>query len=66
MPLYVFTDWIKPGTVILEAGYNEGNIGEVDFEACCINASSITPVPAGVCPVTIATLLKHTVEAAEK
>lgn len=46
--------------------YNEGNIGDVDYDACLTNASAITPVPAGVGPVTIATLLKHTVEAAEK
>lgn len=64
-PSFVQGDWIKPGAVVLDAGYNEGNIGDVDFHACLQNASAITPVPAGVGPVTIATLLKHTVKAAE-
>ncbi|WP_438350499.1 bifunctional 5,10-methylenetetrahydrofolate dehydrogenase/5,10-methenyltetrahydrofolate cyclohydrolase [Paenibacillus sp. FA6] len=65
-PKFVQGDWIKPGAVVLDAGYNEGNIGDIDYDHCIKNASAITPVPAGVGPVTIATLLKHTVEAAEK
>ncbi|MCR8641724.1 bifunctional 5,10-methylene-tetrahydrofolate dehydrogenase/5,10-methylene-tetrahydrofolate cyclohydrolase [Paenibacillus sp. N1-5-1-14] len=65
-PKFVQGDWIKPGATVLDAGYNEGNIGDVDYDACLEDASAITPVPAGVGPVTIATLLKHTVEAAEK
>lgn len=65
-PKFVQGDWIKQGAVVLDAGYNEGNIGDVDYEACKERASAITPVPAGVGPVTIATLLKHTVDAAEK
>lgn len=63
-PKFVQGHWIKPGAVVLDAGYNPGNIGDVDFEACLPSASAITPVPAGVGPVTIATLLKHTVDAA--
>lgn len=65
-PKFVQGDWIKSGAVVLDAGYNEGSIGDVDYDACLKNASAITPVPAGVGPVTIATLLKHTVDAAEK
>lgn len=65
-PNFVQGDWIKQGAVVLDAGYNQGNIGDVDYEACKDKASAITPVPAGVGPVTIATLLKHTVDAAEK
>ncbi|GBG08308.1 bifunctional 5,10-methylene-tetrahydrofolate dehydrogenase/5,10-methylene-tetrahydrofolate cyclohydrolase [Paenibacillus agaridevorans] len=65
-PNFVQGDWIKPGAVVVDAGYNKGNIGDVDYEACLENASAITPVPAGVGPVTIAALLKHTVEAAER
>jgi len=65
-PKFVQGDWLKPGAVILDAGYNPGNVGDVDYESCLPNASAITPVPAGVGPVTIATLLKHTVQAAEK
>ncbi|NBD24504.1 bifunctional 5,10-methylenetetrahydrofolate dehydrogenase/5,10-methenyltetrahydrofolate cyclohydrolase [Paenibacillus glycinis] len=65
-PNFVRGDWIKPGAVVLDAGYNPGNVGDVGYEACARHASAITPVPAGVGPVTIATLLKHTVDAAEK
>lgn len=64
-PNFVQGEWIKPGAVILDAGYNPGNIGDVDYAACVEKASAITPVPGGVGPVTIATLLKHTVKAAE-
>lgn len=65
-PKFVQGDWIKPGAVVIDAGYNKGNIGDVDYDACLPKASAITPVPAGVGPVTIATLLKHTVDAAER
>ncbi|MFC5987228.1 bifunctional 5,10-methylenetetrahydrofolate dehydrogenase/5,10-methenyltetrahydrofolate cyclohydrolase [Marinicrinis lubricantis] len=65
-PKFVQGDWIKPGAVVLDAGYNKGNIGDVDYEECLRNAGAITPVPGSVGPVTIATLLKHTVDAAEK
>lgn len=65
-PKFVQGSWIKSGAVVIDAGYNKGNIGDVDYEACLPNASAITPVPAGVGPVTIATLLKHTVDAAER
>ncbi|UNK16468.1 bifunctional 5,10-methylene-tetrahydrofolate dehydrogenase/5,10-methylene-tetrahydrofolate cyclohydrolase [Paenibacillus sp. N3/727] len=65
-PNFIQGDWIKPGAVIMDAGYNEGNIGDCDYEACFPHASAITPVPGGVGPVTIATLLKHTVDAAER
>lgn len=64
-PRFVQGDWIKDGAVILDAGYNEGNIGDVDFEACVKRAGAITPVPGGVGPLTITMLLKHTVMAAE-
>jgi methylenetetrahydrofolate dehydrogenase (NADP+)/methenyltetrahydrofolate cyclohydrolase len=65
-PAFIQGGWIREGAVVLDAGYNKGNVGDVDYEACLAKASAITPVPAGVGPVTIATLLKHTVDAAEK
>jgi methylenetetrahydrofolate dehydrogenase (NADP+)/methenyltetrahydrofolate cyclohydrolase len=64
-PYFVQGDWIKAGAVVLDAGYNEGNVGDVDYEACLAAASAITPVPGGIGPITIAMLLKHTVDAAE-
>ncbi|WP_028548605.1 bifunctional 5,10-methylenetetrahydrofolate dehydrogenase/5,10-methenyltetrahydrofolate cyclohydrolase [Paenibacillus sp. UNC451MF] len=65
-PKFVQGDWIKPGAIVMDAGYNKGNVGDVDYDACLNKAGAITPVPAGVGPVTIATLLKHTVDAAER
>lgn len=61
---FVQGDWIKPGAVVLDAGYNEGNVGDVDFEAALERASLVTPVPGGVGPMTIAVLLDQTADAA--
>lgn len=65
-PKFIKGDWIKEGAIILDAGYNPGNIGDVDYEECVQKSSAITPVPGGVGPVTISMLLKHTVKSAEK
>lgn len=55
---------IKPGAVVIDAGYNPGNIGDVDYDSAQYTASLITPVPGGVGPMTIATLLEQAVAAA--
>ncbi|MBN8207928.1 bifunctional 5,10-methylene-tetrahydrofolate dehydrogenase/5,10-methylene-tetrahydrofolate cyclohydrolase [Bacillus sp. NTK071] len=65
-PEFIKGEWIKKGAIVLDAGYNKGNIGDVEYEQAAENASYITPVPGGVGPVTIAMLLNHTVDAAEK
>lgn len=65
-PNFVQGDWIKSGAVVVDAGYNKGNIGDVDYDACLPHSSAITPVPGGVGPVTIATLIEHTVKSAYK
>jgi methylenetetrahydrofolate dehydrogenase (NADP+)/methenyltetrahydrofolate cyclohydrolase len=65
-PRFVKGDWIKPGSVVIDAGYNPGNVGDVDFEAALPRAALITPVPGGVGPMTIATLIEQTVQAAEQ
>ncbi|MEX2214962.1 MAG: tetrahydrofolate dehydrogenase/cyclohydrolase catalytic domain-containing protein [Phycisphaeraceae bacterium] len=57
---FVKGDWIKPGAIVIDAGYNEGNVGDVDFEPAAEKASMITPVPGGVGPMTIATLIDQT------
>ena len=59
-PKFVQGDWIKPGAIVVDAGYNAGNVGDVDFDACSRNAAMITPVPGGVGPMTIATLIDQT------
>lgn len=61
-PRFVQGNWIKPGAVVIDAGYNEGNVGDVDFDA--VKDALITPVPGGVGPTTIAVLLEQTVDAA--
>lgn len=65
-PLFVQGDWIKPGAVLMDAGYNAGNVGDMDLTACIPHCSAYTPVPGGVGPVTIAMLMTQTVEAGEK
>jgi methylenetetrahydrofolate dehydrogenase (NADP+)/methenyltetrahydrofolate cyclohydrolase len=57
---------VKPGAVVVDAGYNAGNVGDVDFDTAVTRAGLITPVPGGVGPVTIATLLEQTVTGAER
>jgi len=57
--------WIKPGAVVIDAGYNAGNVGDVEFQAARERAALITPVPGGVGPMTIAVLLEQTVAAAQ-
>ena len=65
-PKFVQGDWLKDGAVVMDAGYNPGNIGDVDFDSAAERASMITPVPGGVGPMTIATLLEQTADAAAR
>jgi methylenetetrahydrofolate dehydrogenase (NADP+)/methenyltetrahydrofolate cyclohydrolase len=57
---------IKAGAVVVDAGYNPGNVGDVDFDSAVEKAGLITPVPGGVGPMTIAVLLEQTVAAARR
>jgi len=63
-PNFVQGSWIKPGAVVVDAGYNPGNVGDVAFEEALAVCALITPVPGGVGPMTIAVLLSQTVDAA--
>lgn len=62
-------EWIKPGAVVIDVGINrleDGRlVGDVEFAPAAERASWITPVPGGVGPMTVATLLENTLEAAE-
>lgn len=62
-------EWIKPGAVVIDVGINRlpdgGLTGDVGFEAALERASWITPVPGGVGPMTVATLMQNTWEAAQ-
>jgi methylenetetrahydrofolate dehydrogenase (NADP+)/methenyltetrahydrofolate cyclohydrolase len=64
IPNFVKGDWLKDGAVVMDPGYNPGNIGDCEFESCEPKASLITPVPGGVGPMTIATLIDNTAVAA--
>ena len=63
-------DWVKPGAVVIDVGINrleDGRlVGDVQFAAAAERASWITPVPGGVGPMTVATLMQNTLEAAER
>jgi methylenetetrahydrofolate dehydrogenase (NADP+) / methenyltetrahydrofolate cyclohydrolase len=65
-PRFIRGEDIKPGAVVVDAGYNPGNIGDVDFTSARDRASLITPVPGSVGPMTIAVLLAQTVDAAAR
>jgi methylenetetrahydrofolate dehydrogenase (NADP+)/methenyltetrahydrofolate cyclohydrolase len=66
----VNADWIKPGAVVIDVAMNrneEGKlVGDLDFEAARQKAGWITPVPGGVGPMTVATLLQNTADAADQ
>jgi methylenetetrahydrofolate dehydrogenase (NADP+)/methenyltetrahydrofolate cyclohydrolase len=68
-PAFVRGDWIGEGAIVVDVGINrnaEGRlVGDVDFGAARERAAWITPVPGGVGPITIATLLANTLQAAE-
>jgi len=63
-PELIRGEWIKSGAVVIDAGYNPGNVGDVAHQAAAQRARLITPVPGGVGPMTIAMLLAQTVDAA--
>jgi methylenetetrahydrofolate dehydrogenase (NADP+)/methenyltetrahydrofolate cyclohydrolase len=65
-PRFVKGDWIRPGAVVVDAGYHPEKVGDVDLEEAVKRASAYTPVPGGVGPMTIAMLIAQTVDAAER
>jgi methylenetetrahydrofolate dehydrogenase (NADP+)/methenyltetrahydrofolate cyclohydrolase len=64
-PEFVRADWIRTGAVIVDAGYHPPGVGDVELAAAIPRCAAYTPVPGGVGPMTIATLIAQTVEAAE-
>jgi methylenetetrahydrofolate dehydrogenase (NADP+)/methenyltetrahydrofolate cyclohydrolase len=65
-PQFIRADWIRDGAVVVDAGYHPGGVGDIELAAVIDRCSAYTPVPGGVGPMTIAMLIEHTVEAAEK
>ena len=68
IPEFVTGDMIKPGAVVIDVGINRVNeqlVGDVNFDAAMERASAVTPVPGGVGPMTIAMLLRNTLDSAK-
>ncbi len=69
IPNFVKGEWVKPGAVVIDVGINrleDGSLcGDVEFDVAKERAAMITPVPGGVGPMTIATLLENTLHAAQ-
>jgi methylenetetrahydrofolate dehydrogenase (NADP+)/methenyltetrahydrofolate cyclohydrolase len=69
-PQFIPGEWIKPGAMVIDVGINRldnGKLaGDVEYEVARQNAAFITPVPGGVGPMTVATLIQNTLEACEE
>ena len=65
-PEFIKADWIKDGAVVVDAGYHPGGVGDIELEPLYERAAAITPVPGGVGPMTINTLILQSVDAGEK
>jgi methylenetetrahydrofolate dehydrogenase (NADP+)/methenyltetrahydrofolate cyclohydrolase len=65
-PEFIRGAWIRDGAVVVDAGYHPGGVGDIELAPVIDRCAAYTPVPGGVGPMTIATLIAHTVEAAEK
>jgi len=64
-PEFIKGAWIADGAVVIDAGYHPGGVGDIELAAVVDRCTAYTPVPGGVGPMTIATLLEQTLAAAE-
>ncbi|MEJ2415558.1 MAG: bifunctional methylenetetrahydrofolate dehydrogenase/methenyltetrahydrofolate cyclohydrolase FolD [Exilibacterium sp.] len=65
-PEFIKADWIKDGAIVVDAGYHPGAVGDIELAPLKERVAAYTPVPGGVGPMTINTLIYQTVEAGEK
>ena len=65
-PEFIRADWIKDGAIVVDAGYHPGGVGDIELQPLLERVSAITPVPGGVGPMTINTLIQQTVHSGEK
>ncbi|AVF35483.1 bifunctional methylenetetrahydrofolate dehydrogenase/methenyltetrahydrofolate cyclohydrolase FolD [Rahnella sikkimica] len=69
-PGFIPGEWIKPGAIVIDVGINRLEsgkvVGDVEYDAAAERASFITPVPGGVGPMTVATLIQNTLQACEE
>jgi len=68
-PNFIPGEWIKPGAIVIDVGINRLEsgkvVGDVEFDVASERAAYITPVPGGVGPMTVATLIENTLQACE-
>jgi methylenetetrahydrofolate dehydrogenase (NADP+)/methenyltetrahydrofolate cyclohydrolase len=64
-PEFIRADWIQDGAIVIDAGYHPAKVGDIELSGVIERCTAYTPVPGGVGPMTIATLIAQTVEAAE-
>ncbi len=65
-PEFIRADWVKPGAVVIDAGYHPGGVGDIELAPLAGKASAYTPVPGGVGPMTINTLILQCVMSGER
>jgi methylenetetrahydrofolate dehydrogenase (NADP+)/methenyltetrahydrofolate cyclohydrolase len=65
-PEFIKADWIKDGAVVVDAGYHPGGIGDIELAPLVDRVAAYTPVPGGVGPMTINTLIQQSVMSGEK
>ncbi len=65
IPHFIKSKWIKTGAVVIDAGYHPGGIGDIENTKLSSIASAYTPVPGGVGPMTISTLIRQSIESGE-
>ena len=65
-PEFIRADWIKDGAVVVDAGYHPGGVGDIELAPLADRVSAMTPVPGGVGPMTINTLIQQTVLSGER
>ena len=66
IPKFIKSEWIKDNTIVIDAGYHPEKCGDIDLEPLKERTAAYTPVPGGVGPMTINTLILQTVEACER
>lgn len=65
-PEFIKAEWIKDGAVVIDAGYHPGGVGDIELSGLTERVAAYTPVPGGVGPMTINTLIYQTVESGER
>ncbi len=65
-PEFIKAEWIKDGAVVVDAGYHPGGVGDIELEPLSDRVAALTPVPGGVGPMTINTLIYQCVDSGER